>query len=191
MEAPPFGASTPAPCISIPVSTHLSTLRHSLLHSSASLPHAFAMLNPGRGFQVHAPAPRDGDAVLPPLTTAAGRWQRARRPLSNIALSKVAPANVRTEGFRISVQGRLSTTAPFGASAAMLLRFKMEILEAARKADNAIVNVVANETWVELKILVPYDRYRHPNRLADLREQIEAENPGVVVPPPSMKWMGR
>ena len=107
----------------------------------------------------------------------------------NIALSKVAPAHVRTEAFRISAQGRLSTTARFGASAAMLLRFKKEILEAARRADRAIINVVANETWVELKILVPYDRYRHQNGLADLRVQIEAENPGVVVPPPSMKWM--
>jgi len=107
----------------------------------------------------------------------------------NIALSKVAPAHVRTEAFRISVQGRLSTTARFGASAAMLLRFKKEVLEAARKADRAIINVAANETWAELKILVPYDRYRHPNGLAELREQIEAENPGVVVPPLSMKWM--
>jgi len=34
-----------------------------------SLPDAFAMLTPGCGFQVHAPAPRDGDGVLPPLTT--------------------------------------------------------------------------------------------------------------------------
>ena len=42
----------------------------------------------------------------------------------NIALSKVAPAHVRTEAFRISVQGRLSTTARFGVSAAMLLWFK-------------------------------------------------------------------
>jgi len=36
---------------------------------------------------------------------------------------------------------------------------------------------------------VPYDRYRYPNGLTELREQIEAENPGVVVPPLSMKWM--
>jgi len=71
----------------------------------------------------------------------------------------------------------------------MLLRFKKEILEAARRADRVIINVVANETWAELKILVPYDRYHHQNGLADLREQFEAENPGVVVPPTSMKWI--
>jgi len=64
----------------------------------------------------------------------------------NIALSKVAPAHVQTEAFRISVQGRLTTTAHFGASAAMLLRFKKEVLEAARKADRAIINVATNET---------------------------------------------
>ena len=107
----------------------------------------------------------------------------------NIALSKVVLAHIRTEAFRISVQGRLSTTARFGASAAMLLQFKKEVLKAARKADIAIINVVVNETWAELKILVSNDRYWHPNGLAELREQIEAENPGVVVPPLSMKWM--
>jgi len=101
----------------------------------------------------------------------------------NITLTKLAPPDIRTEAFRILVQGRLSTTARFGASAAMLLRFKKEVLEVARKADRAIINVVANETWVELKILVPYDRYQHPNGLAELMEQIKAENPGVVVPP--------
>ena len=106
----------------------------------------------------------------------------------NIALSKVALAYVRTEAFRISVQERLSTTARFGASATMLLQFK-KVLEMARKAVRAIINVVANETWVELKILVPYNRYWDPNRLVELREQIEAENSGVVVPPLSMKWM--
>ena len=68
----------------------------------------------------------------------------------NIALSKVAPTYVRTEAFRISVQGRLSTTARFGASAALLLRFKKEVLEAARKSDRDIINVVAIETWAEL-----------------------------------------
>jgi hypothetical protein len=76
-----------------------------------------------------------------------------------------------------------------GASAAMLLRFKKEIIEAARNADRGIINVRDNESWVELKILVPYARYRHPEGLADLREQIEAENEGVVVPPFSMRWV--
>jgi len=71
----------------------------------------------------------------------------------------------------------------------MLLCFKKEILQAARKANRTIINVIANVTWAELKILVPYDRYRHSSRLADLREQIKAENPGVVVPQLSMKWM--
>jgi len=107
----------------------------------------------------------------------------------NIALSKVAMAHIRTKAFIILVQGRLSTTARFGASAVMLLRFKKEVLEVACKADRAIINVVANETWAELKILVPYDRYWHPYGLAELREQIEVENPGVIVPPLSMKWI--
>ena len=74
----------------------------------------------------------------------------------NITLSKVAPPHVRTVVFKISPQGRLTTAARQGASAAMLLLFKKEIIEAARRADKAIINVVANETWAELKILVLY-----------------------------------
>jgi len=107
----------------------------------------------------------------------------------NIALSKVAPAHVRTEAFKISPQGRLTTAARAGASAAMLLAFKKEILEAARQADRSIINVAANSTWVELKILVPYVQYRHENGMAELRERIEAENEGAEIPPFSMRWM--
>ena len=62
------------------------------------------------------------------------------------AFSKVAPAQIQTKAFRISVQGRLLATAHFGASVAMLLRFKKEILEATRKADRPIINVDMNET---------------------------------------------
>jgi len=71
----------------------------------------------------------------------------------------------------------------------MLLLFKKEIIEAVRRTDKAIINVVANEMWAELKILVPYVQYRHPEGLADLRDSIELENEGVVVPPFSMRCM--
>jgi len=107
----------------------------------------------------------------------------------NIALSKVAPPHVRTEAFKIFAQGRITTMARVGASAAMLLHFKKEIIEAAQWADKAIINVVANETWAELKILVPYAQYRHYSGLTDLRKRIEAENEGVVIPLFSMQWM--
>ena len=91
--------------------------------------------------------------------------------------------------FKVSRQGRLSTAARQGASAVMLLQFKKGIIEAARRADNAIINVITNETWAALKILVPYAQYRHPSGLADLWDPIEMENEGVVVPPFSMRWM--
>ena len=60
-------------------------------------------------------------------------------------------------------------------------------IDAARRADKAIINVVAKEWWMELQILVPNGRYRRPNALPDLREEIEAENEGVVIPPFSMR----
>jgi hypothetical protein len=109
--------------------------------------------------------------------------------LVNVALSRVAPTHVRTEAFRITERGTLTASARMGASAAMLLQFKKEIIQAARQADSAIINVIACESWVELKILVPYDRYRGKQGLDDLREAIEAENGGVIIPPFSMKWM--
>jgi hypothetical protein len=71
----------------------------------------------------------------------------------------------------------------------MLLKFKKEVIQAAREADNAIINVEACESWVEIKILVPYERYRGKEGLDNLSEAIEAENRGVVIPPFSMKWM--
>jgi hypothetical protein len=50
--------------------------------------------------------------------------------LVNEALSTMAPAHVRTEIFRISEWGTLTTTARFHVSVAMLLHFKKEIIEA-------------------------------------------------------------
>jgi len=88
----------------------------------------------------------------------------------NITLSKVARPHVRTVIFKISPQGHLTTAARQSTSAAMLLLFKKEIIEGVRRADKAIINVVANETWVELKILVPYAQYGHPEGLVDLRD---------------------
>jgi hypothetical protein len=45
-----------------------------------------------------------------------------------------------------------------GVSAAMLLSFKKEIIEAARKVDMGIINVIVNESWVELKMCILYER---------------------------------
>jgi hypothetical protein len=107
----------------------------------------------------------------------------------NNSLGKVAPAHVRTEKFRVSQRGVLSTTARQGASAAILLHFKKELIEAARKGDDSIINVRSNESWMELKILVPYAVYRDENGIERLREEIEAGNTGVAVPPFSIRWM--
>jgi len=124
----------------------------------------------------------DAPQISPTMTSAVVAYV-------NITLSKVAPLHVRTTLGKISHRGRPSSMAREGVSAAMLLRFKRQIIEAARKVDRGIINVIANESWVELKILVPYDRYRHPEGLSDLCEQIEAENEGVMIPPFSIKWM--
>ena len=64
----------------------------------------------------------------------------------NNALSGVAPPHVRTEKFGVSQRGVLLTTARKGASAAMLLHFKKELVEAARREDDAIINVRSNKS---------------------------------------------
>jgi len=107
----------------------------------------------------------------------------------NNALSRVTPPYVRTEKFRVSQRGVLSTAVRKGASAAMLLHFKKELVEAARRGDDTIINVRSNESWVELKILVPYKAYRDKEGISQLREEIEVENEGVQIPPFSIKWM--
>jgi hypothetical protein len=107
----------------------------------------------------------------------------------NNTLGRVAPAHIRTEKFRVSQRGTLSTTARQGASAAMLLHYKKELIEAARKGDDRIINVRSNESWTELKILVPYAVYKDDDGIGRLREEIEAGNAGVLVPPFSIRWM--
>jgi len=99
----------------------------------------------------------------------------------NIALSKVTPPLIQTALGKFSHRGLLSTMACKGVTAAILLGFKRKIIEAARKVDRGIINMIANKSWVELKILVPYDSYQHLEGLLDLCEQIEAENDGVMI----------
>ena len=107
----------------------------------------------------------------------------------NIVLRKVAPTHLRTTQGKIAHWGRLSMMSQKGASATMLFHFKKEIIEAAWKVDRGIINVIANESWVELKFLLAYERYWHPEGLEELWLQIEAENEGVVIPLFSMRWM--
>jgi hypothetical protein len=64
-------------------------------------------------------------------------------------------------------------------------------LLAARKADPGIIGVESNETWAKVKIhRVPLDRYMiEMDGLQILREEIESENPGVVIPT-APRWVG-
>jgi len=80
-------------------------------------------------------------------------------------------------------------TARKGVSVAMLLHFKKERIEAARRGDNSIINIRLNESWVELKLLVPYAAYQDKEGISRLREEIKAENKGVQIPPFSIQWI--
>jgi hypothetical protein len=70
-----------------------------------------------------------------------------------------------------------------GASAAVRLIFKKELIEVTRKADSTITNIHCNESRAELKALVPYALYRDGGGIGRLREKIEAKNEGAEVLP--------
>jgi len=60
--------------------------------------------------------------------------------------------------------------------------------EEKRKQERGTKKAEAQARWKKEK-MVDREEAAYPNGLADLRDQIEAENEGVVVPPFSMRWM--
>jgi len=108
---------------------------------------------------------------------------------TNITLSKIAHPHIRTMMGKVLGSGRLLTMAHEAVSAVMLLLLRKDIIEAAQKADKGLIDVRTYESWMDLKIIVPYRRYRHLEGLADLRAQIKAENKGISITPTSRQWM--
>jgi hypothetical protein len=132
--------------------------------------------------------PRDG------VTPHPGGNVRAILSEINRALLKASvPDHIRLWDLHRNAKGVLTAITRKESNARQFLFFKDMILMAARKVDPGIINVQSNETWAKLKIHgVPLDQYgphMDAHGLQTLREDIEAENPGVVIPV-ALRWVG-
>jgi hypothetical protein len=110
---------------------------------------------------------------------------------TNIALHLAgAPGHIRIERVQKSLKGTFTAAAAAGATASMVIKFKEVILKAIRKHDTGIVDLQTNEDWSRVKIHgIELSRYgKSPDGLRTLRQEIEAENPGVIVPM-AVQWM--
>jgi hypothetical protein len=133
--------------------------------------------------------PRDGVTPHPGGNFAGAILSQVNRALRAAGV----PDHIRLWALRRNAKGVLTALTRQNSNARQLLYFKDMILIAARKVDPGIINVQSNETWAKLKIHgVPLDQYgtsTDARGLQTLREDIEAENPGVVIPV-ALRWVG-
>jgi len=103
------------------------------------------------------------------------------------------PHYVRIQGVTKNTRGCLSTITTPGATAEMLIRYREIVIKAARKVDAGIVDIETNELWERVKMHgVNFDRYlgkKTGGGLEKLRQELQAENEGVVLPL-AINWIG-
>jgi hypothetical protein len=103
------------------------------------------------------------------------------------------PHFVRIQGVTKNTRGCLSTITTAGATADMLIRYREIVIKAARKVDAGIVDIETNELWERVKMHgVNFDRYlgkKTGRGLEKLRQELQAENEGVVLPL-AISWIG-
>jgi len=103
------------------------------------------------------------------------------------------PHLIRIQGVTKDSQGCLSTIITPGATAKMLIRYGEIVIQAARKVDAGIADIETNELWETVKMHgVNFDRYlgkKTGGGLEKLRQELQAENEGVVLPLAN-NWIG-
>jgi len=103
------------------------------------------------------------------------------------------PHFVRIQGVTKNTRGCLSTITTPAATAEMLIRYREIVIKAARKVDAGIVDIETNELWERVKMHgVNFDRYlgkKTGGGLEKLRQELQAENEGVVLPL-AINWIG-
>jgi len=103
------------------------------------------------------------------------------------------PHFVRIQGITKNTRGCLSTITTPAATAEMLIRYRDIVIKAARKVDAGIVDIETNELWERVKMHgVNFDRYlgkKTGGGLEKLRQEVQAENEGVVLPL-AINWIG-
>jgi len=103
------------------------------------------------------------------------------------------PHFVRIQGVTKNTRECLSTITTPAATAEMLIRYREIVIKAARKVDAGIVDIETNELWERVKMHgVNFDRYlgkKTGGGLEKLRQELQAENEGVVLPL-AINWIG-
>jgi len=103
------------------------------------------------------------------------------------------PYFVRIQGVTKNTRGCLSTITTPATMAEMLIRYREIVIKAARKVDTGIVDIETNELWERVKMHgVNFDRYlgkKTGGGLEKLRQELQAENEGVVLPL-AINWIG-
>jgi len=103
------------------------------------------------------------------------------------------PYFVRIQGVTKNTRGCMTTITTPGATADMLIRYREIVIKAARKVDAGIVDIETNEIWEKVKMHgVNFDRYlgkKTGGGLEKLRQELQAENEGVVLPL-AISWIG-
>jgi len=103
------------------------------------------------------------------------------------------PHFVHIQGVTKNTRGCLSTITTPGATAEMLIRYREIVIRAARKVDAGIVDIETNELWERVKMHgINFDRYlgkKTGGGLEKLRQELQAENEGVVLPL-AISWIG-
>jgi len=103
------------------------------------------------------------------------------------------PHFVRIQGVTKNTRGCLSTITTPAAMAEMLIRYREIVIKAARKVDAGIVDIETNELWERVKMHgLNFDRYlgkKTGGGLEKLRQELQAENKGVVLPL-AINWIG-
>jgi hypothetical protein len=112
----------------------------------------------------------------------------------NCALFKVGvPYWICLRDVRRNERGTITGTTAEFCTADMLLQYRDNVIIAARTVDKGIVGIEANESWQKVKIHgVPLDRYvgKGTQGLEKFREEVQAENAGVVIPL-AVRWLGK
>jgi len=103
------------------------------------------------------------------------------------------PHFVRIQGVTKNTRGCLSTITTPAATAEMLIRYREIVIKAARKVDAGIVDIETVELWEKVKMHgVNFDRYlgkKTGGGLEKLRQELQAENEGAVLPL-AINWIG-
>jgi hypothetical protein len=112
----------------------------------------------------------------------------------NRALLEVkVPHFVRIQVDMKDTRGCLSTITAPGATAEMLIRYREIVIKVAGKVDTGIVDIEMNKLWERVKMHgVNFDRYlgkKTGGGLEKLRQELQAENKGVVLPL-AINWIG-